>query len=486
MGTPVFLDPNALDLSRQISPPSSKTLENWDQFVCYQGKLFRLIGTERAINGQKGLASVSRLWAKTIEQPVYMPAKTDLMPELYSSFFACRLQNNKAGKSAPLSQANHSNPLQTLKDDAANNEPGALYLLGNFSRGGEKTRYLLKIALAKQTYPYFYYEFGRQYEKDETLCAIGNEVFFNYQQAASKSHSHACYRLGLHCAKKNDDKSAFIFFKKAAELEHCWAQYELGNLYELGKGIKQSKRRAMEWYGKAADQGYARAMYCFSRLFQSAKASFSYEEKVRYCYPERSRQYLKQAAEAGHKEAQFQYGRLMGESQDSPNKPEWLEKAADQGHIVARCLFTIWHVRALSANTEPMLGKVRKWIPSMQKAAQQKDGAFNNYLSGLADSALSEIGVWESRHKNYHDSAVLRWMASVANGENAVEGSASRNEGSMEDIQEAFFDKNVDAKHAGKRSAPPAVLESESKDDSDLNSLAPKPTAHSSSAVVPF
>ncbi len=38
-----------------------------------------------------------------------------------------------------------------------------------------------------------------------------------------------------------------------------WAQYALGNKYELGTGVRQSIELAQEWFAKAAEAGYPKA-----------------------------------------------------------------------------------------------------------------------------------------------------------------------------------------------------------------------------------
>src|SRR4051794_31338218 len=44
------------------------------------------------------------------------------------------------------------------------------------------------------------------------------------------------------------------------------AQLAVGQAYDLGKGIKQSKAEAAKWYRKAADQGNAEAQFRLGRL----------------------------------------------------------------------------------------------------------------------------------------------------------------------------------------------------------------------------
>ena len=46
--------------------------------------------------------------------------------------------------------------------------------------------------------------------------------------------------------------------KDYAERGYATAQYDLGLMYEKGRGVAQDYRQAAKWYQKAAEQGYPR------------------------------------------------------------------------------------------------------------------------------------------------------------------------------------------------------------------------------------
>jgi hypothetical protein len=56
-----------------------------------------------------------------------------------------------------------------------------------------------------------------------------------------------------------DTKKALYWFRKAAEQGFPEAQYLLGEMYNLGRGVIERDALAVEWYRKAADQGHAHA-----------------------------------------------------------------------------------------------------------------------------------------------------------------------------------------------------------------------------------
>lgn len=62
--------------------------------------------------------------------------------------------------------------------------------------------------------------------------------------------------LGTHDVEKSETKAAEIFIE-LAEQGSTAAQHMLGRLYEQGKGVEQSDDAALQWYTRAADQGFA-------------------------------------------------------------------------------------------------------------------------------------------------------------------------------------------------------------------------------------
>jgi len=54
---------------------------------------------------------------------------------------------------------------------------------------------------------------------------------------------------------------AFPIYERLAEQGNAGAQYNLGQLYRKGQGVRQDNKEAIKWYRKATDQGHARAQY---------------------------------------------------------------------------------------------------------------------------------------------------------------------------------------------------------------------------------
>ncbi len=56
--------------------------------------------------------------------------------------------------------------------------------------------------------------------------------------------------------KKEQFAQAFAPLKEKAEMGHVEAQYMVGWMYQLGKGVAMDKQAAIGWYQKAAGKGH--------------------------------------------------------------------------------------------------------------------------------------------------------------------------------------------------------------------------------------
>ena len=102
--------------------------------------------------------------------------------------------------------------------------------------------------------------------EDATSAIIGRDYTRAagiYSSLAKNGNAEAEYQLGVlykigRGVEKNYEQ-AFLFFLKAAELGNKKAQYALGEMYEFGSGTAQSDEKAVLWYARSSEQGYEQA-----------------------------------------------------------------------------------------------------------------------------------------------------------------------------------------------------------------------------------
>lgn len=131
---------------------------------------------------------------------------------------------------------------------------------------------------------------------------------------------------------RKDYKYAVEWYTKAAEQGYAEAQCNLGICYYNGDGVNQSYEKAVEWYTKAANQGDARAQCYLGECYENKHGvpkSFN-----------KAGQWYRKAAEQGYARAQYNLGELylsgFGVPQSEEKAVEWYTKAAEQGDTDAQ------------------------------------------------------------------------------------------------------------------------------------------------------
>ena len=168
-------------------------------------------------------------------------------------------------------------------------------------------------------------------------------------------------------------------FQPLAEQGLREAQYQLGVLYEGGRGIGQDYTKAMTWYRLAAEQGLTEAQRAVGRMhylglgvpqdvaeaeiwFRRADPQFDAEDEYvrglgnllpsQLNYAEAAR-WFRRAAERGYADAQYELGDLynlgQGVPRDYAEAGKWYHSAAEQGQADAQLALgkLIWEGRGV-------------------------------------------------------------------------------------------------------------------------------------------
>jgi TPR repeat protein len=77
----------------------------------------------------------------------------------------------------------------------------------------------------------------------------------------------ADFNDGYDAYQKGDYKTAFSEWKSSAEQGEARAQYNLGWMYEKGKGVLKDPKQAVKWYRKGAEQGHSKAQYNLGLMY---------------------------------------------------------------------------------------------------------------------------------------------------------------------------------------------------------------------------
>ena len=147
------------------------------------------------------------------------------------------------------------------------------------------------------------------------------------------------YQLGLNYSKNGDNKKALLYFSKAAKKGNDKAQYELGLMYKMGRGVNRNTPEAIKWWLKSANQGNVDALCALGWMYDSGDGVN--EDNV-----EAKKWYLK-AAEQGNATAQLNLGILYADGEIIPHDYseafKWFTKASEQGNAKAHyCLARLY------------------------------------------------------------------------------------------------------------------------------------------------
>jgi TPR repeat protein len=146
------------------------------------------------------------------------------------------------------------------------------------------------------------------------------------------------------------------------------AQTLIAEIYSTGLGVRRDIIKATEWYGKAADQNVPEAQFRLAMILLDGGDEFG--------DPERSFSLMEQAANSGHRMAQFNFAQMLTSRDPSTRgltrAVEYYRKAAEAG--LADAQYAMAQVYRFGSGGERIdAAQSRKWLELA--AAQNFDTA---------------------------------------------------------------------------------------------------------------
>lgn len=135
----------------------------------------------------------------------------------------------------------------------------------------------------------------------------------------------------LNPSERDFDPSAAVkFLFQAAEAGSPEAQYELGTMFESGKGVAQSDERALELYRKAAQQDFPEALNDMGVLHFIGGLGLQKDT-------DKALGYIERAADQRHPQAMFNYASLIDDGsvsgKSSKDAAQYLYRALRSGYV---------------------------------------------------------------------------------------------------------------------------------------------------------
>lgn len=153
------------------------------------------------------------------------------------------------------------------------------------------------------------------------------------------------FKKGNNLYKDNNYAEALEWYHRAAEQGYLPAQLELGRIYKWGVpgsivpkrivGLERDYAKALEWYHKAAEQGDPSAQYNLGDMFENnlnmTNVPMDYARALKWYH---------KSAEQGYASAQKRLGDMYsngrGTLEDSAIALKWYRKSAEQGMASAQ------------------------------------------------------------------------------------------------------------------------------------------------------
>ncbi len=146
--------------------------------------------------------------------------------------------------------------------------------------------------------------------------------------AGLSSAALADFQDGWRAYQEGDFATALGVWKPLAQAGEARAQFNLGVMFDQGRGVARDQENAILWWRKAAEQGMAQAMHNLANVYIAGEgAPPDYQEALTW---------LLQAAAKGLARSQYTLGKMhsngLGVAQDEAKAVEWYRRAAEQGY----------------------------------------------------------------------------------------------------------------------------------------------------------
>ena len=187
-----------------------------------------------------------------------------------------------------------------------------------------------------------------------------------WRPLADQGVGDAQYNIGIMFDKgrgvRANATAAAGWYRKAADLGVADAQCDLGTLFDEGRGVAQDSAAAVRWYRKAADQANSRCQWALGNAYLRGEGVPENDVEAM--------KWLRKAADEGDSLAQMnigaKYANGQGVPKDLTEAIKWYRLAADQGEAKAQFILAIAYIEGKGLQTD--IVEAAKWL---RKAADQ-------------------------------------------------------------------------------------------------------------------
>jgi len=241
------------------------------------------------------------------------------------------------------------------------------------------------------------YLLGRMNQLGQLGKSPNYELAKQWYSRAMTNYAPAAVALGFIYETVEDNyKQAFTAYELAANKSSVIGEFDLGLVYEYGKGRPVNNNKAEELYKSAAERGHARAMVQLAGLYVNDKKLRDEKDAVKW---------YKKAAERGDRNALYQLGRLaekgIGMSKDPAFALSQYQAAANKGNAKAVLALARMHQDGVgTAKNAEKAAELYQKLSKQGNAYAQYHLAMLYYQGALGDENKAKAKIWLKRAGN--------------------------------------------------------------------------------------
>ncbi|MFT4925687.1 MAG: hypothetical protein ACI8WB_001782 [Phenylobacterium sp.] len=208
-------------------------------------------------------------------------------------------------------------------------------------------------------------------------------------------HASADLEEGIYAKHEGRYGVALTDFEPLVNLGYAPAQYELGEMYEHGLGVKKDLKKASELYHLAAKQGNAEAQFSVSTFYAQG---ITVEKSAKT-----AAMWARKSAQMGLAAAQFNvaimYENGEGVNMDTKKAFYWYTQAAEQNYILAQYNLALMYSQGSGTKKSVFLSYVWNTIAGQ-----------NGYKDAVKSRSLDarELSVQDLKMTRYKIEELLR------------------------------------------------------------------------------
>ena len=202
-------------------------------------------------------------------------------------------------------------------------------------------------------------------------------------------------------AQKKGIDAALLAKANAGDAE---AQYQLGNMYNFGDGVRRDYAQALVWYRKGAEQGDAESEFQLGGLYHFGHG-----------VPQDDAQgfaWIMKAAEQGHTDAEFFistcYGEGWGVAKDDAQGIVWLRKGSGAGTLQFTIISSVGRMRPAIDGVSQDYAEAYFWLDlaasesdsrkERKEAVKKRDKAASHLTAAELSSEQERVRQWLQDH----------------------------------------------------------------------------------------